>query len=132
MYTLDYIKSLHVDLEVWDSPGSRFGDEDHFELDNYFTDDELKPMMEYDEPDELMDVMSYYMQTSMPRSDISKLVSRQLQNGGKWDIQMQSATGNGDSQTTYSMGDTPLYVMWPDEESVASVSARIKELLAAR
>jgi hypothetical protein len=76
--------------------------------------------------------MSYYMQTSMPRSDISKLVSRQLQNGGKWDIQMQSATGNGDSQTTYSMGDTPLYVMWPDEESVASVSARIKELLAAR
>ena len=57
MYTLDYIKSLHVDLEVWDSPGSRFGDEDHFELDNYFTDDELKPMMEYDEPDELMDVI---------------------------------------------------------------------------
>ena len=57
MYTLDYIKSLHVDLEVWDSPGSRFGDEDHFELDIYFTDDELKPMMEYDEPDELMDVI---------------------------------------------------------------------------
>ncbi len=82
--------------------------------------------------DELMDVMSYYMQTSMPRSDISKLVSRQLQNGGKWDIQMQSASGTGDSQTTYSMGDTPLYVMWPDEESVASASARIKELLAAR
>lgn len=46
MYTLDYIKSLHVDLEVWDSPGSCFGDEDHFELDKYFTDDELEPMME--------------------------------------------------------------------------------------
>ena len=82
--------------------------------------------------DELMDVMSYYMQTSMPRSDISKLVSRQLQEGIKWDIQMQSATGTGDSQTTYSMGDTALYVMWPDEESVANVSARIKEVLEAR
>lgn len=57
MYTLDYIKSLHVDLEVWDSPGSCFGEEDHFELDNYFTDEELVPMMEYDEPDELMDVI---------------------------------------------------------------------------
>ena len=37
MYTLDYLKSLHVDLEVWDSPGSCFGDEDHFELNKYFS-----------------------------------------------------------------------------------------------
>ena len=57
MYTLDYIKSLHIDLEVWDSPGSRFGDEDHFELEKYFTDEELEPMTEYEEPDELMDTI---------------------------------------------------------------------------
>ena len=57
MYTLDYIKSLHVDLEVWDSPGSRCGDEDHFELEKYFTDEELEPMTEYEEPDELMDTI---------------------------------------------------------------------------
>lgn len=57
MYTLDYIKSLHIDLETWDSPGSRCGEEDHFELDKYFTDDELEPMTEYDEPDELMDTI---------------------------------------------------------------------------
>jgi len=25
-------------LEVWDCPGSRFGDEDHFELKDYFVD----------------------------------------------------------------------------------------------
>ena len=58
MYTLDYIKSLLIDLEVWDSPGSRFGDEDHFELEKYFTDEELEPMTEYDEPDELMDTIN--------------------------------------------------------------------------
>ena len=45
---------------------------------------------------------------------------------------MQAATGTGDSQTTYSMGNTALYVMWPDEEVIADLSARIKEVLAAR
>lgn len=57
MYTLDYIKSLHVDLEVWDSPGSRCGEEDYFEMEKYFSDEQLEPMMEYDEPDELMDTI---------------------------------------------------------------------------
>ena len=57
MYPLEYLKSLHVDLEVWDSPGSRFGDEEHFELKKYFSDEQLEPMMENDAPDELMDVI---------------------------------------------------------------------------
>ena len=57
MYTLDYLKSLQVDLEVWDGPGSRFGDEEHFELKKYFSDEQLEPMMENDAPDELMDVI---------------------------------------------------------------------------
>jgi LCP family protein required for cell wall assembly len=82
--------------------------------------------------DELMAVMSTNMQTSLTREDITKLVSRQLQDGGNWDIQMQAATGTGDSQTTFSMGDTKLFVMLPDEEVIADLSARIKEVLAAR
>ena len=82
--------------------------------------------------DELMEVMAANMQTSMTREDITKLVSRQLSEGGSWDNQSQVATGTGDSQTTFSMGDTKLFVMWPDEEVIADLSARIKEVLAAR
>ncbi len=82
--------------------------------------------------DELMDVMSANMQTSMPREDIAKLVSRQLAEGISWNNESQVATGTGDSQTTFSMGDTRLYVMWPDEDVIAELSARIKEVLAAR
>ena len=82
--------------------------------------------------DALMEVMAANMQTSMTREDITKLVSRQLAEGIQWNNESQVATGTGDSQTTFSMGDTRLYVMWPDEDVIAGLSARIKEVLAAR
>ena len=82
--------------------------------------------------DALMEVMAANMQTSMTREDITKLVSRQLTEGIQWNNESQVATGTGDSQTTFSMGDTRLYVMWPDEDVIAGLSARIKEVLAAR
>ena len=82
--------------------------------------------------DALMEVMAANMQTSMTREDITKLVSRQLTEGIQWNNESQVATGTGDSQTTFSMGDTKLFVMWPDEDVIAGLSARIKEVLAAR
>ena len=45
-------------------------------------------------------------------------------------VTRQAVSGHGDSQQTYSMKGINLYVMWPDEESVSSVSEKMKEYLA--
>lgn len=61
MYTLDYLKSLHVDLEVWQKPGCIWGEEDHFEMDKYFSDDELEPITELEDPIDTMDAIEELM-----------------------------------------------------------------------
>ena len=79
--------------------------------------------------DDLIETAAGCTQTSVSREEISYLVRKQLQEGGGWDIASQAAVGTGDSQPTYSMGSLKLYVMWPDEEAVESLSGKIKDLL---
>ena len=81
---------------------------------------------------EVIEVVSSCTQTSISREDISKLVSRQLAEGASWQVESQAASGTGDSQPTYSMGETNLYVMWPDEEVVASLAEKMKAVLEER
>jgi anionic cell wall polymer biosynthesis LytR-Cps2A-Psr (LCP) family protein len=81
-------------------------------------------------PSEVLDVVGRSMQTSFTSEEIAEVISWQLENGHGWDIGRQAATGTGDSQQTFSMSGTDLYVMWPDEESVSAVSERMKEYLA--
>ena len=82
------------------------------------------------DPSEVLDVVGRSMQTSFTSEEIAEVISWQLENGHGWDIGRQAATGTGDSQQTFSMSGTDLYVMWPDEESVSAVSERMKEYLA--
>lgn len=79
--------------------------------------------------DDLIETAASCSQTSVSRDEISYLVRKQLQEGSKWDVVSQAATGTGDSQPTYSMGSLRLYVMWPDEEAVESLSGKMKDLL---
>ena len=55
MYTLDYIKSLHIDLETWNNGPGTLVEEDHYYLADYYDDDQLKPLMEHD--DEIQDFL---------------------------------------------------------------------------
>ena len=79
--------------------------------------------------DELIETAAGCTQTSISMDDISSLVRRQLQEGIRWDIASQAATGTGDSQPTFSMGSQRLYVMWPNEDVIESLSGKMKDLL---
>lgn len=79
--------------------------------------------------DDLIETAAGCTQTSVSRDEISSLVRRQLQEGAKWDIVSQAATGTGDSQPTFSMGSIKLYVMWPNEDVIESLSGKMKDLL---
>ena len=79
--------------------------------------------------DELIETAAGCTQTSISKDEISSLVRRQLQEGVRWDIVSQAATGTGDSQPTFSMGSLKLYVMWPNEDVIENLSGKMKDLL---
>lgn len=69
------------------------------------------------------------VQTNMTQEEMAKFIKMQLNDGASWTIESQAASGNGDTQACYSSGDQPLYVMWPDEALVQSISAKMNEIL---
>lgn len=81
-------------------------------------------------PSGVLEVMGSSMQTSFTTDQITELISWQLDNGQGWEIERQAVTGTGDSQQTFSMKGTDLYVMWPDEEAVSEAAAKIAETMA--
>ena len=70
------------------------------------------------------------VQTNMTQEEMAKFFKMQLNDGASWTIESQAASGNGDTQACYSSGDQPLYVMWPDEAVVQSISAKMNEILS--
>ena len=76
----------------------------------------------------LMDAVSDCFVTSLSQEQISALVRMQLSDLANWDIQSYSVTGSsGKSSQCYSAKGQSLYVMKPDESSVAQA----KELIAS-
>lgn len=69
------------------------------------------------------------VQTNMTQEEMAKFIKMQLNDGASWTIESQAASGNGDTQACFSSGDQPLYVMWPDEAVVQSISAKMNEIL---
>lgn len=69
------------------------------------------------------------VQTNMTQEEMAKFIKMQLNDGASWTIESQAASGNGDTQACYSSGDQLLYVMWPDEAVVQSISAKMNEIL---
>lgn len=69
------------------------------------------------------------VQTNMTQEEMAKFIKMQLNDGARWTIESQAASGNGDTQACFSSGDQPLYVMWPDEAVVQSISAKMNEIL---
>ena len=80
-------------------------------------------------PSNVLDVVGRSMQTSIPSSDIRKVISWQLDNPRGWSISRQAVTGTDDNQQTFSMPGTSLYVMWPDEASVTNAAKAIEDMM---
>ncbi len=70
------------------------------------------------------------IQTNIPTEVIKKYVKDQLENMNSWEVSSASVAGKGfDYRETYSMPGMDLYVTYPDEDSVKSVSKQIKDVL---
>ncbi len=72
----------------------------------------------------IMDSLSDSFETSLSQQQISSLVRMQLNDGDGWNILSSRVvgTGNDTDYTCYSSGDQILYVMLPDENSVAEAA----------
>lgn len=67
--------------------------------------------------------------TNLSSDQISDLVKMQLQDMAKWNIKSYAVTGTGSEETTYSSGDTPLYVMNPDYSTVNKAAQLINKVM---
>lgn len=67
--------------------------------------------------------------TNVDQDTITKLINMQLNENIKWQIDTYAVTGTGASKKTYSTGNYNVYVMEPNEESVAEAKQKIKEVM---
>lgn len=69
------------------------------------------------------------VETNMTSEKIAEFINMQLADGGGWNIVSANATGTGDTQTCYSTGSSMLYVMRPNESSVAEIKKKMQQVL---
>ena len=70
------------------------------------------------------------VQTNMPVEVMTDLVNRQLEKGGKYDVQSQDLKGTGRMDLpSYAMPGSQLYMMEVSQESLASVKAAMTSVL---
>lgn len=53
----------------------------------------------------------------------------QLNDGAEWNIVSANAIGQGGKEACFSSGSQLLYVMWPDEASVASIKQKMQQVI---
>ncbi len=68
--------------------------------------------------------------TNMSQSDITSLVKMQLGDMSSWTIKQQSLKGSGKSTAVYSMPNSRVYVMVPDQASVEQAKAQIESVMS--
>lgn len=93
---------------------------------NKATSSKSKVLMNYSG---ILNALSGMFKTSLPSSDIEKLVKMQLNDKAQWNIKTYAVTGRDGSETTYSSPKYKAYVMWPDDKSVATGAGKIKMVM---
>jgi LCP family protein required for cell wall assembly len=76
----------------------------------------------------ILTAVSGSIQTNASTSTIIGFMRQQLDAPHKWNVTSIAVDGTGSLQPTYSGGSTPLYVMQPDEASVAAARQRIQAI----
>lgn len=78
----------------------------------------------------ILETLNGSFQTDMPNSVLIDLFKQQALEKSGWEVQSISVDGTGAMLPTYSMGaNLPLYVMVPDESTVAQAREKIAEVL---
>lgn len=79
----------------------------------------------------IIDDVSGNVETNMSQEQIQSLIKTQLNRGGSWNIYSVAAEGIGGKDICYSAASSgPLYVTYPDEESVANIQDLINRVEA--
>ena len=78
---------------------------------------------------DILESLEGSFQTNIEQSDISSIVKSQLNDMSSWTIKNNALTGTGSYGPTYSMGSTKLYIMLPNDSSVADAKEQIDEVL---
>ena len=79
---------------------------------------------------EILSIVADSFKTTLSRDDITKFMRNQLTNNINWQMESIGLDGVGDLLPTYTYGDSQmLWVMLPDEESLANIKSRIAENL---
>ena len=78
---------------------------------------------------DIMDAISDCFQTSMPKDMIQSLVKMQINDMKKWNVVSYSVDGTGSRSSTYSMPRSNLWVMIPDESTIAHAKELIRQVI---
>ena len=78
---------------------------------------------------QILDAVSGSMEMTVPMDVIGDLVSRQLSDGGEWNVVSYSVTGSGGYGKSPAAGGAEAYMMYPNEESVEQAKALIQDVI---
>lgn len=78
---------------------------------------------------QILNAVAGSMEMTVPMDVIGDLVSRQLADGGSWNVVSYSVTGNGAYEASPAAGGESLYVMYPNQESVEKAKQLIMDLV---
>ena len=78
---------------------------------------------------DILDSLQGSFQTNIEQDEMSSLVRSQLSNMSSWTFKNNALEGTGSYGPTYSMGSTQLYIMLPNQTSVANAKAQINEVM---
>ncbi len=79
---------------------------------------------------EILNAVSDSMITSMSQERIGELVQFQLNDMSSWNVVTYDLNGFDGAGVTYSGGSQELYVMYPDEESLAQAKEYLRQIYA--
>lgn len=77
----------------------------------------------------ILDSMTGTVETTLSSSDLSSLVKMQLDDNADWNVVSYNVTGTGDKRYTYSYSSKALYVMIPDDDSIAGAKKLQQDVL---
>lgn len=78
---------------------------------------------------QLLTEVSDSVETNMTSEEMSELIQMQLNDGAQWNIVSTNAVGQGGKEACFSSGSQLLYVMWPDDASVAAIQQKMQQVI---
>lgn len=78
---------------------------------------------------EVLEAFQSNCETSMSYDEIVSLVKWQLENETQWEIEKYCVTGTGDTKSVYSISSNAVYVMVPNQDTVAEATKKMTDLL---